>query len=126
MARPPTTGPAFGGDLDSRMSIGFIMTIMGGFLIVLGSLVLPWILGFIGVGLPWGPPTLPMWALVAIGVILGLFVILSSVLIYIPGFEPIGGILAIVFSILSIMVLGGLVFGTMLGVLGGLMAIMKK
>jgi len=53
-------------------------------------------------------------------------VILSSVLIYMPGYEPIGGMLAIVFSILSIMVLGGLIFGTILGLLGGLMAILKK
>ncbi len=73
-----------------------------------------------------GPPILPSWALVGIGVILGLFVILSSVLIYMPGYEPIGGMLAIVFSILSIMVLGGLIFGTILGLLGGLMAILKK
>lgn len=57
---------------------------------------------------------------------MGLFVILSSVLIYMPGYEGIGGILAIVFSILSIMVLGGLIFGTILGLLGGLMAILKK
>ncbi len=125
LARPSAVG--FGStELGSRISIGFIMTIMGGFLIVLGSLVLPWILSFLFISLPWGPPTLPMWALVATGIILGLFVILSSVLIYMPGFEVIGGILAIVFSILSIMVLGGLIFGMILGLLGGLMAIMKK
>ena len=126
LARPSGTGFGGSAELGSRISIGFIMTIMGGFLIVLGSLVLPWILSFLFISLPWGPPTLPMWALVATGIILGLFVILSSVLIYMPGFEAIGGILAIVFSILSIMVLGGLIFGMILGLLGGLMAIMKK
>jgi hypothetical protein len=67
-----------------------------------------------------------MWALVAVGVLLGLFMILSSVLIYMPGFEVIGGILAIVFSVLSLMVLGGLIFGTLFGLLGGLMAVLKK
>lgn len=113
-------------DVGSRASIGFIMVIIGGFLIVLGSLLLPWILTFMGISLPWGPPVVPMWVLVAMGVVLGLFVILSSVLIYQPGFESIGGILAIVFSLLSIMVLGGVLFGTLLGLLGGLMAILKK
>jgi hypothetical protein len=127
-ARPAVV---FGGkpgqsDLAARASIGFVMTIIGGFLIILGSLILPWVLSFLAISLPWGPPILPSWALVGIGVILGLFVILSSVLIYMPGYEPIGGMLAIVFSILSIMVLGGLIFGTILGLLGGLMAILKK
>jgi len=126
-ARPGILGarPA-AAELATRASIGFVMTIVGGFLIILGSLVLPWVLSFLGVALPWGPPTLPMWALVAIGVVLGLFVIMSSVLIYLPGYEVIGGILAIVFSVLSVMVLGGLIFGTILGLLGGLMAILKK
>ena len=125
MARSPSA--VYGtSDLASRVSIGFLMAILGGFLIVLGSLVLPWILGFLGIALPWGPPTLSMGSLVAVGVVLGLLVILSSVLIYVPGFEAIGGMLAIVFSMLSIMVLGGLIFGMVLGLLGGLMAIMKK
>jgi len=119
-ARPAAT------ELAARASIGFVMTIIGGFLIVLGSMILPWILSFLGISLPWGPPILQPWALIGIGVVLGLFVIMSSVLIYMPGFETIGGILAIVFSILSIMVLGGLIFGTILGLLGGLMAILKK
>lgn len=127
-ARPGILGRAVApsSDIGSRASIGFIMVIIGGFLIVLGSLLLPWILTFLGVSLPWGPPVVPMWVLVAMGVVLGLFVILSSVLIYQPGFESIGGILAIVFSLLSIMVLGGVLFGTLLGLLGGLMAILKK
>jgi hypothetical protein len=111
----------------SRVSIGFVMTIIGGFLIVLGSLALSYVSTFI-----WGfatPPwfaTMPSWAPVLIGIGLGMFVIMSSVLIYMPGYEGIGGILAIVFSILSIMVLGGLIFGTIFGLLGGLMAILKK
>jgi len=126
-ARPGIlTGRPAAADLGSRASIGFVMTIIGGFLIILGSLILPWVLTFLGVSLPWGPPVLPTWALVATGIVLGLFVIMSSVLIYMPGYEPIGGILAIVFSILAIMVLGGFIFGTVLGLLGGLMAILRK
>jgi len=129
-ARPGILGarPA-AAELAARASIGFVMTIIGGFLIVLGSVALPLVSGFIWPGNnlpPWLQGFMPAWAAVAIGVLLGLFVILSSVLIYLPGFEVIGGILAIVFSILSILFLGGLVFGTMLGLLGGLMAILKK
>jgi len=120
-ARPVTA------ELAARASIGFVMTIIGGFLIVLGSLGLSYISAYI-----WGttvPPWfagMPVWAALGVGVIFGLFVILSSVLIYQPGFESMGGILAIVFSVLSIVVLGGFMFGTVLGLLGGLMAILKK
>jgi len=130
-ARPGILGarPA-AAELAARASIGFVMTIIGGFLIVLGSVALPLVSEKIwGVGWtlpPWLQGFMPTWAAVAIGVLLGLFVIMSSVLIYLPGFEVIGGILAVVFSILSILFLGGLVFGTMLGLLGGLMAILKK
>jgi len=120
-ARPATA------ELAARASIGFVMTIIGGFLIVLGSLGLSYISAYI-----WGttvPPWfagMPVWAALGVGVVFGLFVILSSVLIYQPGFESMGGILAIVFSVLSIVVLGGFMFGTVLGLLGGLMAILKK
>jgi len=119
--RPPTV------ELGARASIGFVMAIIGGFLIVLGSLGLSWISNYI-----WAAPVppwftgMPLWTAVAIGVIFGLLVIMSSVLIFQPGFESIGGILAIVFSVLSIVVLGGFMFGTILGLLGGLMAILKK
>ncbi len=43
------------GDLTARASIGFVMTIIGGFLIILGSLILPWVLSFLAIGLPWAP-----------------------------------------------------------------------
>jgi len=127
-ARPGIlAGKPAGFELASRASIGFVMTIIGGFLIVLGSLGLSYISSYV-----WGssvPPwftSMPSWAPMLIGIGLGLFVILSSVLIYMPGYEVIGGILAIVFSLLSVMVLGGLIFGTILGLLGGLMAVLKK
>jgi len=127
-ARPGILGARPGAaELAARASIGFVMTIIGGFLIVLGSLGLSYISIYI-----WSTPVppwfagMPTWAALGVGVVFGLFVILSSVLIYQPGFESIGGILAIVFSVLSIVVLGGFMFGTVLGLLGGLMAILKK
>ncbi len=120
-ARPVTA------ELAARASIGFVMTIIGGFLIVLGSLGLSYISAYIwGTSVPPWFAGMPVWAALGVGVIFGLFVILSSVLIYQPGFESMGGILAIVFSVLSIVVLGGFMFGTVLGLLGGLMAILKK
>lgn len=127
-ARPGILGARPGAaELAARASIGFVMTIIGGFLIVLGSLGLSYISAYI-----WGAPVppwfagMPVWAALGVGVVFGLFVIMSSVLIYQPGFESMGGILAIVFSVLSIVVLGGFMFGTILGLLGGLMAILKK
>ena len=131
-ARPGMWGRSPGavtpGDLGaSKAGIGFIMTIIGGFIIVLGSFLLTFISLFL-FGTPLPPWLMPIGAAAAIGmgVVFGLLVILSSILIYQPGYEMIGGILAIVFSILSLVVLGGVLFGTILGILGGLMAIMKK
>jgi hypothetical protein len=59
--------------------------------------------------------------------ILALVVIAGAILIYMPGYEVIGGILVLVFSIVSLFfTLGGLIIGMILGIVGGALGIAKK
>ena len=64
--------------------------------------------------------------LAAIGVILAILVIIGAILIYMPGKEIIGGILVIIFSILSIFIGGGFLIGLILGIIGGALGLAKK
>ena len=43
-----------------------------------------------------------------------------------PGKEVIGGILVIIFSILSIVIGGGFIIGLILGIIGGILGLAKK
>jgi hypothetical protein len=62
-----------------------------------------------------------------IGLILAILVIIGAVLIYMPGKEVIGGILVLVFSVISLFfTLGGLIIGLILGIIGGALGIAKK
>ena len=62
-----------------------------------------------------------------IGLILAILVIIGAVLIYMPGKEVIGGILVLVFSVISLFfTLGGLGVGLILGIIGGILGIVKK
>jgi hypothetical protein len=63
----------------------------------------------------------------AIGLVLAVVVIIGAVLIYMPGKEVIGGILVLVFSIISFFfTAGGLFIGLILGIIGGALGIAKK
>lgn len=63
----------------------------------------------------------------AIGLILAIVVIIGAVLIYMPGKEVIGGILVLVFSIISFFfTAGGLFIGLILGIIGGALGISKR
>jgi KaiC/GvpD/RAD55 family RecA-like ATPase len=57
--------------------------------------------------------------LAAVGVTLGVIVIISAILTYVPGKEVISGTLVIVFSLFSIVIGGGFLIGLILGIIGG-------
>jgi hypothetical protein len=50
----------------------------------------------------------------------------GAVLIYMPGKEVVGGIIVLIFSLLSIIVGGGFYLGLVLGIIGGILGILKK
>ncbi len=62
-----------------------------------------------------------------VGLVLAILVIIGSILIYMPGKEVIGGILVLVFSIISLFfTAGGLFIGLILGIIGGALGLAKK
>ncbi len=61
----------------------------------------------------------------AIAIILGIVVIIGAVLIW-NRMEAVGGALVIVFSLLSILVGSGWLIGLILGVIGGVLALLRK
>jgi len=64
--------------------------------------------------------------LAAVGTIFAILVIIGAILIYMPGKEVIGGILVLIFSILSIVIGGGFLIGLILGIIGGALGLAKK
>ncbi len=68
-------------------------------------------------------------ALEAVGVIAIIFAILiliGAYFIYSPGKETVGGIMVLIFAALSIITGGGWLIGFILGIVGGILGLLKK
>ena len=68
-------------------------------------------------------------ALEAVGVIaiaFAILILLGAFLIYSPGKETVGGIIALVFAALSMITGGGWLIGLILGIAGGILGLLKK
>jgi len=62
----------------------------------------------------------------AIAVVFAILVIIGALLIYNPGTQVVGGVIVIIFSALSIIVGGGWLIGLILGIIGGVLCLIKK
>ncbi len=112
-----------------RAKIGFIVSLIGGIFILLAGL---WLFGMVSalsgfagvtfsgllgaIGVMYG----------VLGIVFGLIVILGAVLIYMPGKEIIGGVVVLIFSLVSIVAGGGFFIGLILGIIGGILGMLKK
>jgi hypothetical protein len=115
---------------------GFAISFVAGILILLGGLLLVAMQSFINSIIDFipMPVTIPgigfaqaVFATIgAIGLVFGIIVIVGAFLIYMPGKEIIGGIIVLIFSILSIVALGGFIIGMILGIIGGILGLLKK
>ena len=127
-----TTAPT----APKRATAGFAISFVAGILIVLNGLafialqsLLNSVIDFIQM-----PVTIPglgfaqsVFATIgAIGLVFGIIVIVGAFLIYMPGKEIIGGIVVLIFSIVSIVALGGFFIGLILGIIGGILGLLKK
>jgi hypothetical protein len=116
------------GEVVKRATAGFIISLIAGILILINGLMFIVLAEFI----ESLAGALPIFVegifatLAAIGVILAILVIIGAILIYMPGKEIIGGILVIIFSILSIFIGGGFLIGLILGIIGGALGLAKK
>jgi len=111
-----------------KATAGFIVSLIAGFLILISAVLFAFLAGFIEAlgGIVPSFITDLFTGLAAIGVIFAIVVIIGAILIYIPGYETIGGILVIIFSILSIITTGGFFIGLILGIIGGALGLAKK
>jgi len=117
-----------------RATAGFIVSLIGGILILVNALLVVGVAGTVGAFAAWLPEAeeaagvvsafFMAWA--AAGMIFAILVVIGAVLIYMPGREVIGGILVLIFSILSIIIGGGFFVGMILGIVGGALGIAKK
>jgi len=62
----------------------------------------------------------------AIAVVFGILILVGAILIYKPGNETAGGIIVLLFSVLSILTGGGYLVGFLLGIIGGVLGLAKK
>ncbi|PNX52327.1 MAG: hypothetical protein BV458_10185, partial [Thermoplasmata archaeon M9B2D] len=71
--------------------------------------------------------TQTLYTLTAIGLILGMLVLLAAILLHIkPVNKKVWGIIIIVFSIPSVLTGGGFIIGFILGIIGGALSLSRK
>jgi hypothetical protein len=112
-----------------RATVGFIVSLIGGIIDAIVAMILiaaASLMAGVTEFIPgWAAGALATWG--AIGLVLAVLVIIGAFLIYRPGYETIGGILVLVFSIVSLFfTAGGLFIGLILGIVGGALGIAKK
>lgn len=117
-----------------KATAGFIISLIAGVLILINALLIVGIAGVVGSWAEWVPEAEEaadvvstfFYAWAGAGLIFAILVIIGAILIYMPGREVLGGILVLVFSILSIIIGGGFFIGLILGIVGGILGIVKK
>ncbi len=107
-----------------KSTAGFVLTLIGG-LFILGVSVLYGFFMSMFLSFGGGEFLGIFGGMVLAGVVSGILVIAGSILIY-SRKNIIGAILAIVFSLVGLAGLGGFFIGTILGVIGGILALVKK
>lgn len=106
---------------------GFILSVIAGILVILNAAALlspSFYAMWIGVffWLPaLGPPSLAF----AIGIIIGLILVIGSILMLL-GYGTIGSIVVFPLAVLSLIIGGGFVAGFVLGVLGGILGMLGR
>ena len=113
-----------------RATVGFVLSLIAGLLVLVHGIV--WVIrgemNILGID-EIRRRILVGLILEHVGVVTIVFavlILLGAVLIYLPGKETIGGVIVLVFSILSILTGGGFLAGFILGIVGGVLALIKK
>lgn len=113
-------------EVVKRATVGFIISLIAGIFILVNGLVFLVLEEFLeSLGVPVFVTGI-FAGLASVGIVFAILVIIGAILIYMPGKEIIGGILVLIFSILSIFIGGGFFIGLILGIIGGILGILKK
>jgi hypothetical protein len=128
---------------SGKKSIVFSLSIIGGILIIVNSILSVVMLtsygvnygffggmmggmmgGFTGMMGSWGFPFGLMTGFMIAGLIAGIVVLLGSVMLYFRPSEHFAwGVVILVFSVISFLGMGGFVIGAILGIVGGALAV---
>ncbi len=126
-ASPPC--PQCGLPLVPRATAGFGVSITAGAIVLISALltliffpVVAFFLSLLGLGFLTGLGII----LVMVGLVCGVLMMIGAALIYIPGKEAAGAALVLLFSIVSIVVLGGFIVGITMGIVGAALGFAKK
>ncbi len=111
-----------------RAWAGFVISLIAGILILAAGL---WLFSMVSAfsGFAGASFTGLLGAIGAmygvLGLVFGLIVIIGAVMIYMRK-EVIGGVLVLIFSLISILAGGGFIIGLILGIVGGILGMLKK
>jgi hypothetical protein len=107
-----------------------VLSIIGGVLVLITAFIimlfwaaffqpfLMWLgLGFL---VPWG------LALMTVGFVAGILMIIGGALMYLPGKERAGAAIVFIFSLVSLIILGGFIVGAVLGIVGAALGLARK
>ena len=118
---------------DEKLTAAFILSLLGGVIILIVGVVLS-LIGAIITGLlgVFNPRALPVFMsfgsiLGFLGILYGIIIIVSAIKMYNQPENQLWGILIVIFSVLSLFGAGaGLYIGLLLGVIGGLLGLTWK
>ena len=115
--------------LVPRATAGMVVSIIGGVIVLITALAIlllfPWfsaVLAWLGLGFLIGYGLI----LVMIGIVSGILMIIGGALMYLPGKERAGAAIVFIFSLVSLLVLGGFIVGAVLGIVGAALGFAKK
>lgn len=116
---------------SEKPTAAFALSLIAGILIFINGAVLGAVGSFIAPFIPGASETALitgiLGSLTAIGVILGIIMILAAVLLYRnPAQKTMWGVIILVLSIISIFIGGGFIIGLILGIIGGALALAWK
>ncbi len=115
--------------LVPRASAGLVVSVIAGGIVLVTTLlallffpIFQAILSALGLGIliPYG------LIVIIMGFVAGVLMMVGGALIYIPGKERAGATIVLIFSLISLVVLGGLIVGITLGIVGAGLGYAKK
>jgi hypothetical protein len=116
--------------VPKKATLAFALSLVGGILVLLEGLVRiirGEALAVLGTDRIWHRVLgLAIRADGAIGIVLAITIIVGAILIYNPKTQMAGSIIVLIFAILSIIAGGGWLVGLILGLIGGILGLLKK
>lgn len=118
---PPPTLPS----PPSRAIVGPLFSIFGGLLVIFNAVAISWFPNWVVFVSSWWP-TVSEPVLISLGVLSGICILLGAAIMYQPAYEKVGASLVVAFSVISLISMGGLFIGLILGVVGAILGTLKK